>query len=98
LICAIAATEYDLRSGTEMNSDTLPRRDAASWLRLKAFLAGLRPGDVITARHTVEHTHVAPESVDVVLSALTRANLFEQHGEYFVRCQIDLASPNELGE
>jgi hypothetical protein len=72
--------------------------DTASWLRLKAFLAGLRPGDVITARHTVEYTCVAPESVDVVLNALTRANLFEQHGEYFVRCQIDLATSSQLGE
>jgi hypothetical protein len=70
----------------------LSRHDSDStsdaWLRLKAYLAELRPGDVITTRGTVTQTQLEPESVEVVLSALTRANLFERRGDFFIRLNL----------
>jgi hypothetical protein len=63
--------------------------DVEAWVRLRVFLSSLCPGDIITARDAVRETHLEQQSVDVVLGALTRARLFEQHGEHFVRCQLD---------
>ena len=59
--------------------------NAQSWSRLEAYLASLRPGDVITVNDTIEKTDLAPETVHIVLSALTKANLFERSGDRFTR-------------
>ena len=59
--------------------------NAKSWTRLEAYLASLRPGDVITVNETIENTDLAPETVHIVLSALTKANLFERSGDRFTR-------------
>jgi len=59
--------------------------NAQSWTRLEAYLAGLRPGDVITVNETIEKTDLAPETVHIVLAALTKANLFERSGDRFTR-------------
>ena len=59
--------------------------NAESWTRLEAYLASLQPGDVITVNDTIENTDLAPETVHIVLSALTKANLFERSGDRFTR-------------
>jgi DNA-binding MarR family transcriptional regulator len=59
--------------------------NAQSWTRLEAYLASLHPGDVITINDTIEHTDLAPETVHIVLAALTKADLFERHGDRFTR-------------
>ena len=56
----------------------------------------MRPGDVITVDEAVTRTRMTPESVQVVLDGLTRANLFEQHEQYFVRVSVRLVN-SELG-
>jgi DNA-binding MarR family transcriptional regulator len=56
-----------------------------SWTRLEAYLASLRPGDVITVNDTIEKTDLAPETVHIILAALTKANLFERSGDRFTR-------------
>jgi hypothetical protein len=56
-----------------------------SWTRLESYLASLRPGDVITVNETIEKTDLAPETVHIVLAALTKANLFERSGDRFTR-------------
>jgi DNA-binding MarR family transcriptional regulator len=60
-------------------------RNAQSWTRLEAYLASLHPGDVITVNDTIENTDLAPETVHIVLAALTKANLFERSGDRFTR-------------
>ena len=64
---------------------TLASSNSLSWTRLEAYLASLRPGDVITVNDTIEKTDLAPETVHIVLSALTKANLFERSGDRFTR-------------
>lgn len=56
-----------------------------SWTRLQTLLNQLRPGDAITARETIAATQLEPETVDLVLAALTRAELFQRTGETFIR-------------
>jgi DNA-binding MarR family transcriptional regulator len=60
-------------------------RNTHSWTRLETYLASLHPGDVITVNDTIEHTDLAPETVHIVLAALTKANLFERSGDRFTR-------------
>lgn len=48
----------------------------------------MRPGDVITVGEAVTRTGMTPESVQIVLEGLTRADLFEQHEQYFVRVSV----------
>jgi DNA-binding IclR family transcriptional regulator len=60
-------------------------RNTQSWTRLEAYLASLHPGDVITVNDTIENTDLAPETVHIVLAALTKANLFERNGDRFTR-------------
>jgi hypothetical protein len=60
-------------------------RNAQSWTRLEAYLASLHPGDVITINDTIENTDLAPETVHIILTALTKANLFERNGDRFTR-------------
>jgi hypothetical protein len=59
--------------------------NAQSWMRLEAYLASLHPGDVITVNDTIENTDLAPETVHIVLAALTKADLFERNGDRFTR-------------
>jgi DNA-binding MarR family transcriptional regulator len=59
--------------------------NAQSWMRLEAYLGSLHPGDVITVNDTIENTDLAPETVHIVLAALTKANLFERSGDRFTR-------------
>ena len=60
-------------------------RNGQSWTRLEAYLASLHPGDVITVNDTIKNTDLAPETVHIVLAALTKANLFERSGDRFTR-------------
>jgi hypothetical protein len=71
----------------EMDGSSSPGSGSSSgsWSRLEVFLTGLRPGDVITVSGTVELTDLAADTIRVVLDALTRANLFDQHGDRFIR-------------
>ena len=69
----------------KMPMPILGSSNAHSWTRLEAYLASLRPGDVITVNDTIEKTDLAPETVHIVLSALTKANLFERSGDRFTR-------------
>jgi hypothetical protein len=75
-----------------------PRNDDA-WHRLRVWLTGLRPGDIVTASEATDRTDLAPETVHIVLTALTRANLFERRGDAFVRRQLfdSLAPSNRNG-
>jgi hypothetical protein len=67
-----------------------------SWTRLQTLLNQLRPGDTITARETIAATQLEPETVDLVLAALTRAELFQQTGETFVRqAVLEVPEPRE---
>jgi hypothetical protein len=59
--------------------------DHESWTRLQTLLNQLRPGDTITAREMIAATQLEPETVDLMLAALTRAELFQRTGETFVR-------------
>ena len=61
---------------------------AGAWTSFEACLASMRPGDVITVDDAVTRTGMTPESVQVVLEGLTRADLFEQHAQYFVRVSV----------
>jgi hypothetical protein len=62
--------------------------NARAWTSFEACLASMRPGDVITVDEAVTRTGMITESVRVVLDALANADLFEQHGRYFVRVTI----------
>ncbi len=59
--------------------------NAHSWNRFQAMLVAMSPGDVITVENAAVKTAMAPESVQVVLETLSRADLFERHGDQFVR-------------
>jgi DNA-binding IclR family transcriptional regulator len=65
--------------------------DNNAWASFKDYLASLRPGDVTTVEEAVRRTGMAPASVRAVLDALTRAELFEQHGTHFVRIEVHAA-------
>ena len=65
-----------------------PSSNARAWTSFEACLASMRPGDVITVGEAVTRTGMTPESVQVVLDGLTRADLFEQHEQYFVRVSV----------
>jgi hypothetical protein len=56
-----------------------------SWRRFESMIAAMSPGDVITVNEAVYETDMDAESVQVVLDVLTRADLFEHHGEQFMR-------------
>jgi hypothetical protein len=65
---------------------------ADAWKRFEAILTAMCPGDVITVDEAVYETEMAAESAHMVLEALCRADLFEQHGKHFlrVRCSTSL--------
>jgi hypothetical protein len=65
--------------------------DDKAWASFKDYLGALRPGDVTTVDEAAKRTGMAPASVRVVLDALTRAELFEQHGTHFIRIEIHAA-------
>jgi DNA-binding IclR family transcriptional regulator len=78
--------------------DNTSSGNAQSWTRLESYLASLHPGDVITVNDTIENTDLAPETVHIVLAALTKADLFERNGDRFTRRQAisygsDLVAP-----
>jgi hypothetical protein len=69
--------------------------DAKPWKRLDALLNRLQPGDAITASETVAATRLGRETVDLILTGLTRAELFAQSGDVFVRrSALHVAKPS----
>ena len=66
----------------------------ATWTRLETRLGSMRAGDVITVDRIVAETGMGAESAELVLESLVRADLFERHGEQFMR--ISLLGDTEL--
>jgi hypothetical protein len=68
--------------------------NAASWARFEHLIDAMCPGDVVTVDEAVHETEMVAESVQLVLEALTRAELFEKHGEHFMRlrCSDSISS------
>jgi hypothetical protein len=64
---------------------------AEAWSRFEAWLAAMRPGDGTTVAQAVVETGMSPESVQVVFDALARADLFERHGDCFLRVPVRAA-------
>ena len=58
-------------------SRTSRRRDNR-WDRLQRLLAGLKPGEAVTISGVAARTGLEADSVDAVLQALTRADMFAQ--------------------
>ena len=58
-------------SRTERQSDN-------RWDRLQRLLAGLKPGEAVTINGVAARTGLGADSVDSVLQALTRADMFAQ--------------------
>jgi hypothetical protein len=48
------------------------------WDRLQRLLAGLKPGEAVTINGVAARTGLRADSVDTVLQALTRADMFAQ--------------------
>ena len=59
-----------------------------TWARLETKLGAMRAGDVITVDRIVAETGMGAESAEVVLDSLVRADLFERHGEQFMRISL----------
>ena len=59
------------------------------WNRLEATLITIKPGDTITVDSLVTETGLLPETVETVLNALTKAELFERKEHHvFVRRRL----------
>lgn len=54
------------------------RQNDNRWDRLQRLLAGLKPGEAVTINGVVARTGLGADSVDSVLQALTRADMFAQ--------------------
>jgi hypothetical protein len=48
----------------------------------------MRAGDVVTVDRIVAETGMGVESATLVLDSLVRADLFERHGEQFIRVSL----------
>jgi len=59
-----------------------------TWARLETRLGAMRAGDVITLDRIVAETGMGAESAELVLDSLVRADLFERHGEQFMRISL----------
>jgi DNA-binding IclR family transcriptional regulator len=55
------------------------------WDRLQELLLALEPEQTITVHAIVAETELSPETASTVLNCLTKAGLFLQHGDVFVR-------------
>ena len=62
--------------------------NAKAWTRFEALLDTMHAGDVTTVREAVDKTGIGVESAQLVLDALVRADLFEQHGDQFLRVSV----------
>jgi hypothetical protein len=62
--------------------------NAIEWARFEAMLDAMHAGDVTTVRQAVDKTGLDAESAELVLDALVRADLFEQHGDQFLRVSV----------
>jgi hypothetical protein len=59
------------------------------WNRLQTLLLALQPGHVVTVSSLAQNSGVEPDSVEMVLRALTRAALFQPRGPAtFVRQRL----------
>ena len=70
------------------------------WKRLEQLLDELRPGEIVTLRAVAARTGLDPDSVDTVLEALTRAELFTKlDSTTFVRESLAKAiDVHEIGQ
>ena len=59
-------------------SRTERQSDNHGWDRLQRLLAGLKPGEAVTINGVAARTGLGADSVDSVLQALTRADMFAQ--------------------
>jgi hypothetical protein len=59
-------------------SRTERQSDNHRWDCLQRFLAGLKPGEAVTINGVAARTGLGADSVDLVLQALTRADMFAQ--------------------
>jgi hypothetical protein len=68
--------------------------NADAWARFEAMIDAMQPGDVVTVADAVYDTGIGVESAQLMLDALTRADLFDHQGERFVRVRcIDALPP-----
>jgi hypothetical protein len=58
------------------------------WNRLQATLFTIKPGETITVDGLVTETGLLPETIETVLNALTKAELFERKENLFVRRRL----------
>src|SRR5687768_8423690 len=62
------------------------------WCRLRRLIRHLRPGEIVTARGLAQSTGVAPESIELMLDALTRGAMFSRVDRArFRRCGSDVS-------
>ena len=76
-------------SGTPIaQSAAMSTANAKAWAQFEAMLDAMHAGDLTTVREAVDKTGIGVESAELVLDALVRADLFEQHGDQFVRLNV----------
>ena len=64
-----------------------PTTNPDVWTRLEALLSAMHTGDVITVGQVAD-TGIGVEAAAVVLDGLVRADLFEQHGQHYLRVSM----------
>jgi len=68
------------------------------WNRLEHSLTTIKPGDRVSVDTLVSETGLLPETIETVLNALTKTELFQRsEGNVFVRRRLllSIASPAE---
>lgn len=65
------------------------------WHRLEDTLITIKPGETITVDSLAMETGLLPETIETVLNALTKVELFErQDGKVFVRRRLFQTAPS----
>ena len=68
---------------------TGPHDTRRGWHRLEDTLTMLKPGETVTVDSLAVETGLLPETVETVLNALTKVELFEpKDGKVFVRRRL----------
>jgi len=66
-----------------------------AWNRLEDTLITIKPGERITVDSLAMETGLLPDTVEIVLNALTKVELFErQDGKVFVRRRLFQTAPS----
>lgn len=72
--------------------------NAEAWARFESLIDAMQSGDRLTVAEAVYETGITRASAQLMLDALTRAELFEQHGDGFVRVRCSDTWRDSLSE